>query len=142
MVVCCFFLINFAIHDSKTKEIRRICLCNSIGSKKLCRILFLQLTSISTWFLLLIDSWCIFEGNFCEEYTVISQKLSSENFTRNTVYLLLLFSCLLDLFKTSVYCTPKNNFLQLNIFAKSSIIDIRLDSEYTSELSIKYFSQL
>ena len=46
----------------------------------------------------------------------------------------------LDLVKTSVQGPPpKNNFLPLNIFAKSSIVNIRLGSEYFSELPIKYF---
>ena len=46
----------------------------------------------------------------------------------------------LDLIKTSVQGTPKNNFLPLNTFAKSSIVNVKLGSEYVSELSIKYFS--
>ena len=46
----------------------------------------------------------------------------------------------LDLIKTSVQGTPKNNFLPLNTFAKSSIVNVKLGSEYASELSIKYFS--
>ena len=48
----------------------------------------------------------------------------------------------LDLIKTSVQGTPENNFSLLNIFAKSSNVDVRLSSEYASELSIKYFFQL
>ena len=46
---------------------------------------------------------------------------------------------ILDLIKTSVQGTPKNKFLLLNIFAKSSIVNIRLGSEYASKLSIKQF---
>ena len=42
-----FVKINFAIHGSKTSEIRRIYLCCSIGPKKLCGILFFRLTPTS-----------------------------------------------------------------------------------------------
>ena len=47
---------------------------------------------------------------------------------------------ILDLIKTSVQGTlpPKKQHL-LNIFAKSSIVNIRLGSEYASKLSIKQF---
>ena len=48
----------------------------------------------------------------------------------------------LDLIKTSVQGTPKNKILPLNIFVKSSIVNIRLGSEYNSALPIKYFFQL
>ena len=37
---------------------------------------------------------------------------------------------------------PENAFLPLNIFAKTSIVDVRLVSKYASELSLKHFSQL
>ena len=37
---------------------------------------------------------------------------------------------------------PENTFLPLNIFAKTSIVDVRLVSKYASELSLKHFSQL
>ena len=48
-------------------------------------------------------------------------------------------SFVLDLIKTSVLSTPENNFSPLNIFAKSYIVDVRLGSEYASEL---HFFQL
>ena len=46
---------------------------------------------------------------------------------------------ILDLIKTSVQDTPKNNFLLLNIYAKSSTVNVRLGCHCASELSVKYF---
>ena len=58
--------------------------------------------------------------NFREEYSVISQKLRLKNWNKCLGY-------------------PKSNFSPLNIFAKSSIIDVILGSQYATKLSIKYF---
>ena len=43
-----------------------------------------------------------------------------------------------DIIKTSVLCTPQNDFSLLVIFAKSSIADVRLGSECASESSRVY----
>ena len=114
-------------------------------------ILFLRLIPTSTWFLLPIDSWLIFKGtNFYEKIF----NTFFETFAKNIHYFSkITFSefrkkelspdaiiSVLDLIKTSVQGTRKNNFLPLNTFAKSCIVNVKLGSEYASELSIKYFS--
>ena len=52
-IVCgrSFFKFNFAIRDSKINENCKISLCDAIGSKKPCRILFLRLNPTSGFYL-------------------------------------------------------------------------------------------
>ena len=64
-------------------------------------------------------------------------KIKFSEFRKKEIFPVVIF--VLDLFKTSVQGTPGNQVLSLNIFAKSSIVNVRLGFEYTSELSIKYF---
>ena len=114
---------------------------DSIGSKKFCGILFLQLTPTSTWFLLPIDSWFIFEGtNFHEKSfnTVFetSAKIKFSEFRKKdilpVVIIFVLDSCLgyprKQLFAVEYFCKKLHHRC------------FRLDSKYASELSIKYFS--
>ena len=54
---------HFSSHGSKINGICRLYLCDSFGCKKFCRLLFLRLTSTSTWFLLSTNYWHIFDGN-------------------------------------------------------------------------------
>ena len=68
-------------------------------------------------------------------------KIKSSKFCKKDI-LPVLVTFVLDLIKTSVQHTLQNNFQLLNTFAKSSIVDVRLGSEYASELSIKSFSLL
>ena len=127
-----FFEINFTIHDSKIKEIY---LCDSIGSKILCGILFLRLTLTSTWFLLLIDSWLIFKQlifvrksstHFLKLLQRIFNYFSKINFSKfrkkNILPVIVIF--VLDSIKTSVQGTPKNNFLPLIYLYICSIVNI------------------
>ena len=139
-----FFKINLTIHDSKIKEIY---LCDSIGSE----------FHFCDWFLLLLDFYYrLTPDSFSKE--LIFMRKSSTHFLKLLRRIFNYFSkitfsefckkelspdaiiSVLDLIKTSVQGTPKNNFLPLNTFAKSSIVNVKLGSEYVSELSIKYFS--
>ena len=68
-------------------------------------------------------------------FSFFSKIKFSEFHTKDILPIVVIF--VLDLIKTSVWSTPENNFSPLNIFAKSSTVDVILGSEYASELSIK-----
>ena len=137
-----FFKINLTIHDSKIKEIY---LCDSIGSEFYFCDSYFYLISTTDW-LLTLSKELIFMRKSSTHFLKLLRrifnyfsKITFSEFRKKELSPDAIIS-VLDLIKTSVQGTPKNNFLPLNTFAKSSIVNVKLGSEYISELSIKYFS--
>ena len=137
-----FFKINLTIHDSKIKEIY---LCDSIGSEFYFCDSYFYLISTTDW-LLTLSKELIFMRKSSTHFLKLLRrifnyfsKITFSEFRKKELSPDAIIS-VLDLIKTSVQGTPKNNFLPLNTFAKSSIVNVKLGSEYVSELSIKYFS--